>query len=1297
MSDFGLKENEQASWLDKPLSVALNIDWEKTIYIAFIVIAIISRFYGLGDRVVSHDESLHTQYSYQFYIGDGYTHTPLMHGPFLFHITAASYWLFGDGDFAARIPVALFGILMVVLPFYMRDWLGRKGALFASFMLLISPYLTYYSRYIRHDIYVIVWAMIVFIATMYYLRDREDTALWWMAGGIAMMYNTKEVSFIYVAIFGSFLIVRLLARLAGDMGFRANLNRLSQPLLLLGGSIIMIGVGGVMKLMGDESAETGAAVEAATSMGDRMGDLLLFGGLVLLGVALFFAVKAMRNFLEKYAEYDLIMLYASLLLPTMSALLIIQLGIDPRHYAINSCQLAGQEGLSGVQLFFGRLVSAQCWGAFFGSPIVAATIITFIMLGLGLAVGWWWGGRCFLVPALIFHALFAFFYTSVFTNTGGWYSGMVGSLAYWLDQQEVARGGQPPFYYFIVTPLYEFLPILFSFFAMRLWLIQRKLKPYVGFWAGALLVVYLNFSLVGWLFTRGVAQNLLSNGSMLSIALIIAAAVGARGYLLTQNDAPSWMQPFADGMGWAAYAGLLVLAANVLPFSAPPLDGTEAGLLSSPQLGAQLVTIVLTLAICGIYWRRVHLPNAEKAQTEATWAERLDVDELFGFIPYVIWWTALTWIAYSWAGEKMPWLSTHIAVPTIVLAGYYFGQKLKNVNYAEFFNGRQLALLGMALVLLVIGFITVQTLLLDVQFGDQSLGALQNMGTFFGRIASLILLVAVWQYLRPGSTQPQRQRAWVLGSFILLSLLTIRFTYMSNYVNGDYSNEFLVYAHGHPATKQQVLTQLEELSTRIEGDKSIRVSFDNKSSWPYYWYLRDYTNQHFFGENPDASITDSPVILAGSDKWEAIENIIRDDYVAETYSYIWWPMEEYRNVSWTSILGVNDTPEQARGLGSPEVRQALWDIFFYRDYAQYQATFGGSYTTGQWPLRSDLRMYIRRDVLGTLWDSGLAATSYEPPVDPYAAGEVFPIAEISFGTFGSADGQLFNPRNVAVSPDGRVYVADTGNHRIQVFNADGSSAFTIGEFGSEPGQINEPWGLVADENFLYVADTWNGRVQKFTLDGDYVMDFGRFEIPAEGTLGELQFYGPRSIDLHNGQLYIMDTGNHRIQIVDTDGNYISQVGSNGFALGQFSEQVGLAIDDKGFIYVAEAWNRRIQQLNDQLVGFFEWEVDAWEGNSLDNKPYVALDESNGRVYVSDPEGHQILIFNSIGEYLGRFGRFGSDDQSLNLPTGITVDNDGNVYVVDTANSRVQKFSAIELGNIEAPVDDTLNSGGSSDQ
>jgi uncharacterized protein (TIGR03663 family) len=209
MSELSSSEN-RTDFLSRPLLATMQIDWEKTIYILFLILAIVTRFYGLGDRVMSHDESLHTQFSFQFYNGDGYQHTPLMHGPFLFHLTAVSYWLFGDNDLTARIPVALFGVALVLMPYFLRSWLGRAGALFASFFFLISPYLTYYSRYIRHDIYVIVWAMIVFIATWFYFRDRNEKYLWWFAGGTALMFATKEVSFIYVAIFGSFLVLRLL-------------------------------------------------------------------------------------------------------------------------------------------------------------------------------------------------------------------------------------------------------------------------------------------------------------------------------------------------------------------------------------------------------------------------------------------------------------------------------------------------------------------------------------------------------------------------------------------------------------------------------------------------------------------------------------------------------------------------------------------------------------------------------------------------------------------------------------------------------------------------------------------------------------------------------------------------------------------------------------------------------------------------------------------------------------------------------------------------------------------------------
>ena len=259
-------ESKTPDWLSRPLVAALSIDWEKAIYLAFMLIAIVTRFYGLGDRVVSHDESLHTQYSYQFYHGDGYVHSPLMHGPTLFHATALSYWLFGDSDFASRVPNAILGVILVLIPYFLRPWLGRRGALFASFMFLISPYITYYSRYIRHDIYLIVFAFIVFIATWRYIRERHNKYLWWFTIGLVLMFATMEASFIYVAIFGSFLVVRLLALLPGAPWLRELWPRLRMPLLIAVAGVVLVGVGvGAHRLLPDSAAD--AATATATSEG----------------------------------------------------------------------------------------------------------------------------------------------------------------------------------------------------------------------------------------------------------------------------------------------------------------------------------------------------------------------------------------------------------------------------------------------------------------------------------------------------------------------------------------------------------------------------------------------------------------------------------------------------------------------------------------------------------------------------------------------------------------------------------------------------------------------------------------------------------------------------------------------------------------------------------------------------------------------------------------------------------------------------------------------------------------------
>lgn len=107
-------------FLSRPLRTTFALDWEKTAYLVILILALVTRLSGLDDRVVSHDESLHTQYAYQYYRGDGYQHNPMMHGPMVFHSAATFYWLFGVSDGSARIPVALIGVVLVMLPIFLR-------------------------------------------------------------------------------------------------------------------------------------------------------------------------------------------------------------------------------------------------------------------------------------------------------------------------------------------------------------------------------------------------------------------------------------------------------------------------------------------------------------------------------------------------------------------------------------------------------------------------------------------------------------------------------------------------------------------------------------------------------------------------------------------------------------------------------------------------------------------------------------------------------------------------------------------------------------------------------------------------------------------------------------------------------------------------------------------------------------------------------------------------------------------------------------------------------------------------
>lgn len=169
-----------------------------------ILLAMLLRLPGLGHRAMSHDESLHSLYSWYLYSHFRYQHDPMMHGPFLFHLNALLYTLFGANDFTARLGPALAGtacVAFVALAF--PRWLGKNGALIAAALIAISPGLLYYSRYIRNDIYIAFFTLLMVWAALRHRDSGNPKYLLWLALGLALSFSTKALAYIHGTVLGA--------------------------------------------------------------------------------------------------------------------------------------------------------------------------------------------------------------------------------------------------------------------------------------------------------------------------------------------------------------------------------------------------------------------------------------------------------------------------------------------------------------------------------------------------------------------------------------------------------------------------------------------------------------------------------------------------------------------------------------------------------------------------------------------------------------------------------------------------------------------------------------------------------------------------------------------------------------------------------------------------------------------------------------------------------------------------------------------------------------------------------------
>jgi DNA-binding beta-propeller fold protein YncE len=199
---------------------------------------------------------------------------------------------------------------------------------------------------------------------------------------------------------------------------------------------------------------------------------------------------------------------------------------------------------------------------------------------------------------------------------------------------------------------------------------------------------------------------------------------------------------------------------------------------------------------------------------------------------------------------------------------------------------------------------------------------------------------------------------------------------------------------------------------------------------------------------------------------------------------------------------------------------------------------------------------------------------------------------------------------------------------------------------------------------VYVADTWNQRIEVFNASGRFLRRWGGGQIGS----GPGDFYGPRSIAVsRSGRVYVADTGNRRIQVFTTKGRYLFAFGASGTGPGQFQEPSAIAVGPRGQVYVADFWNQRIQELSPSGHYIRSWTVPGWTPQSYD-EPYLVV-EPNGLVVVSDPQTEQVLVYGPTGQLRGAFG-----SSALSLPIGVVARPDGRIAVSDATANRVRVFS-----------------------
>jgi DNA-binding beta-propeller fold protein YncE len=312
-------------------------------------------------------------------------------------------------------------------------------------------------------------------------------------------------------------------------------------------------------------------------------------------------------------------------------------------------------------------------------------------------------------------------------------------------------------------------------------------------------------------------------------------------------------------------------------------------------------------------------------------------------------------------------------------------------------------------------------------------------------------------------------------------------------------------------------------------------------------------------------------------------------------------------------------------------------------------------------------------------DSSIRLAAVSTPVADSTPAPGAPVAFVWQTTGGpnrplSEPGRLSGAGLLAIDPQGNLWVTDAQAHQFQVFTPDGTFLEAWGTPGSGDGELNliasgYSYGgaaFDADGN-LYVADTGNHRIQKFGPHRSFITAWG-----SQGA-DDGQFLRPLSVAVDDrGRVFVSDDLRSDVQVFDRDGAYLATWGGKDAGAGRLNGPSGITFDAVGNVWIADFNSNRVLQFSPEGEFLTAWGEYGSDEGELFEPQALAVDD-HGRVYVTEFGNYRVQVFDGEGQVLATWGESGNGEGQFDGVYGIVLDGAGHVYVSELIGKRVQKF------------------------